>query len=112
MIIPITPDTTTLTRDLVNAGKVGIGVHERKKVESDQIKLTGTQQSAKIVDNPVAKELGVNLQFAVDKDTGEQLVKVLDPATGKVLHQYPTEEFLQVVKNLRNLKGAFFSARL
>ena len=112
MKVHVIPDTATLTRELTDGGKVGIGVHAQRKVEGDQVNLTETQQSTKLTDNPVAKDLGVNLRFAVDKETGEQLVKVLDPETGKVLRQYPPEEFLQVVKNLRNLKGALFSARL
>ena len=106
------PDTATLTRELADGGKVGIGVHAQRKAEGDQVQLTETQQSTKIADNPVTHDLGFNLQFSVDKETGEQLVKVLDPETGKVLRQYPPEEFLQVVKNLRNLKGALFSTRL
>ncbi|MGE0826616.1 MAG: flagellar protein FlaG [Candidatus Binatia bacterium] len=53
----------------------------------------------------------VHLEFAIDKDTGERLVKVLDPETGKVIRQFPPSEILQVMKSLRNLKGILFSER-
>ena len=106
------PDTATLTKEITDGGKVGIGVHAGRKAEGDQIQRMETQASTKIPDNPVTTDFGFNLQFAVDKETGEQVVKVLDPETGKVLRQYPPEEFLQVVKNLRDLKGVLFSTRL
>jgi flagellar protein FlaG len=104
--------TTALATEHVGGGKVGGEVKVQQKVEEDQTRVRNTQQSENTLDKPVMNELGVNLQFAVDKETGTHLVKVLDPETGKVLHQYPPEEFLQVVKHLRNLKGMLFSAKL
>ena len=112
MKVHVTPDTAELTREHADGGKVGIGVNAQKKVEREQAKLTEVHLPSKTNDKPVTNDLGVHLQFAVDKDTGERLIKVLDPETGELLHQFPPEEFLQVVKNLRNLKGLLFSARL
>ena len=112
MKVHVTPDTTTLNREHAAGGKVGIGVQPQKKVEGEQEKLTEVKQSTQTTDKPKTNDLGVNLQFAVDKETGEQLIKVLDPETGEVLHQFPPEEFLQVVKNLRHLKGMLFSAKV
>jgi len=111
MKVHVIPDVAVLTRDRVPAGKVGSGVHEQKRPEFDVLHLE-TQQPEKIADSSVANDLGVNLRFSVDKETGEHVVKVLDPESGDVIHQYPPEEFLQFVKNVRNLKGALFSARL
>jgi flagellar protein FlaG len=112
MKVHVTPDTSTLTKEHAAGGKVGIGVQTQKKVEEKQEELAKVQRSAKTIDKPEANDLGVNLQFAVDEDTGEHLIKVLDPETGDVLRQFPPEEFLHMVKNLRNLKGMLFSAKV
>lgn len=111
MKVHFIPDTTALVKDYAGEGKVGIGVHEQRQVEKDRTKVKEVEPSEKTTNEPETNDLGVYLQFAVDKETGEHLVKVLDPDTGKILRQYPPEEFLQVVKNLRNLKGLLFSAR-
>lgn len=51
--------------------------------------------------NPVAQAL----RFEIDKESGTQLIKVVDTDTNKVLRQIPTEEMLAISKALDRFKG-------
>ena len=48
-----------------------------------------------------------NLEFSVDKDSGRSIVKVTERTTNEVIWQFPSEEALQVSKELGRYLGAF-----
>jgi flagellar protein FlaG len=48
-----------------------------------------------------------NLEFSVDDDTGQMVVKIIDRATKEVIRQMPSEEMLAVAKALDSIKGLF-----
>lgn len=48
-----------------------------------------------------------NLEFSVDKDTGRSVVKVTERTTNEVIWQFPSEQALQVSKELDRYLGAF-----
>lgn len=50
---------------------------------------------------PVAR----NLQFSVDDDTGQTVVKVVDATTDEVIRQIPSEELLAITKALDSFTG-------
>jgi len=43
------------------------------------------------------------LKFDYDEETGRQVFKVVNPVTREVVKQYPPEEFLSMVKRLKEL---------
>lgn len=45
------------------------------------------------------------VRFSIDDDSGRSIVKVVDTETKKVLQQFPSEQSLEIGKNLGNLKG-------
>ncbi|MHA4871669.1 flagellar protein FlaG [Duganella sp. PWIR1] len=45
------------------------------------------------------------VRFSIDEDSGRSVVKVVDTETKKVLRQFPSEQSLEIGKNLGNLKG-------
>ena len=49
------------------------------------------------------------LRFETDKDTGIQLIKIIDAESGEVMLQFPPEELLNITKSLNHLKGLFVS---
>jgi flagellar protein FlaG len=51
----------------------------------------------------------VSLQFKQDKETGIQVVQVVDPDSRRVVRQIPPEEILTITKALRDLKGLLVS---
>ena len=48
-----------------------------------------------------------NLEFSVDKDSGQMVVKVVDRSTREVIRQVPSEEMLALAKTLDSIKGLF-----
>ncbi len=55
--------------------------------------------------------LNVRLVFSIHKETGEVVVKVVDPKTNKVIRQIPPEELLKLQEKLDELLGLLFEAR-
>lgn len=47
------------------------------------------------------KAAGRELQFQVDEESGEVIVRVRDPATGEVIRQIPGEEAVRVARALQ-----------
>jgi flagellar protein FlaG len=70
-----------------------MGAAELKKLVGDmQSKLSGASS---------------NLEFTVDKDSGRSVVKVTERTTNEVIWQFPSEQALQVSKELGHYLGAF-----
>jgi flagellar protein FlaG len=63
----------------------------------------------KIVAEMQTQLAGANsdLEFSVDKDSGRSVVKVTERATKEVVWQFPSDQALQVSKELGRLLGAF-----
>ncbi len=55
--------------------------------------------------NKTIQAASQNLEFSVDKDTRDVIVKVIDQQTKQVLRQIPTEEALDIAKSLDKLQG-------
>lgn len=52
-----------------------------------------------------------DLSFSIDEQTGQKLIKVIDPETDKVVRQIPPEDFVSLSKKLGELQGMFFQDR-
>jgi flagellar protein FlaG len=51
----------------------------------------------------------VSFHFAVDNETNQVIVRVMDQQSGKVIRQVPSEEQLAISTRLRELVGVIFS---
>jgi len=45
------------------------------------------------------------VQFSIDDSSGQSVIKVVDTETHKVLRQFPSEQALEIGKDLQNKKG-------
>lgn len=52
-----------------------------------------------------------NLQFRIDDDSGQIVVRLIDNETQKVIRQIPSEEMLEIAKTLDKLKGLLISGK-
>lgn len=50
------------------------------------------------------EDTGSELRFQVDKSTGHTVFKLIEPNSGKVLLQVPSEEVLAMARNLRAIE--------
>jgi flagellar protein FlaG len=51
------------------------------------------------------------LKFSVDKETGRQIIQVVDVESGKMIRQIPAEEVLNFIRQLEQRKGAVLSIK-
>jgi len=56
-------------------------------------------------------DLNRNIEFSVDKDSGRDVIKVIDKDSGDLLKQYPSEEVLTLVSKLSDMVGGFVDAK-
>ncbi len=54
-------------------------------------------------------EMNKGLEFSVDKDSGRDVIKVIDKNSGDLIKQYPTEEVLDLVAKLSEATGNFIN---
>lgn len=52
------------------------------------------------------------LEFSVDKDSGRDVIKVIDKNSGDLVKQFPSEEVLTLVAKLSDMVGGFIDAKV
>lgn len=57
-------------------------------------------------------EMNRGLEFSVDKDSGRDVIKVIDKSSGDLVKQYPSEEVLTLVAKLSDSVGGFIDAKV
>lgn len=57
-------------------------------------------------------EMNRGLEFSVDKDSGRDVIKVIDKTSGDLVKQYPSEEVLTLVSKLSDMVGGFIDAKV
>ena len=71
--------------------------------QPDRAKLEAATKSVREFVEPINN----NLEFSVDHDTGQLVVKIIDRATKEVIRQVPSQEMLALAKALDSIKGLF-----
>ncbi|MFT6898253.1 MAG: flagellar protein FlaG [Paraglaciecola sp.] len=74
---------------------------------SDEI---GSVDEALIQINDFVQSKNRQLNFSVDEDSGRQIIKVTDGASGDVIRQIPTEEVLKLSTRIQELQSDVGSA--
>jgi flagellar protein FlaG len=74
---------------------------------SPAAQLANKEQLSKAVEsiNKTIQAVGQNIEFSVDDDSKQVIVKVIDQQTKQVLRQIPNEEVLEIAKSLDKLQG-------
>lgn len=68
---------------------------------------TDTAQLQKAIQatNDFVKPINSTVEFSMDKDVGEIVVKVVDTKTKEVIRQIPSEEMLAIAQTLDKIQG-------
>lgn len=75
-----------------------------------EVKLSAKQVQQSLEEiNKVLTGMSISVQFRVDPDYKELIVKVVDQDTGKLIRQIPTEDVVKISKAMDNLKGLLFA---
>jgi len=80
-------------------GDTGTSTAKTAKPTLDQVQHA-LEQVQKVV-----RPLAQSLQFSIDKDSHEPVVKIIDTETNKVIRQIPSEEMLDLAKSLDKFAG-------
>ena len=91
------------------------------KVAATIIKPSSVEQTSQPTREVVAKaaadlqtfvqSMGRNLSFSVDETTGYHVVRVVNPNTGELVRQLPSEELLKVARDFQRLNNALVSQK-
>ena len=84
-------------------------------IETTQSKSTPTNEEVKRAVKEINTALQAssqNLEFSVDNDANEVVVKVIDQQTRQVLRQIPTQEALEISKSLDKLQGLLINQQV
>lgn len=78
--------------------------------EGEAAKLS-TEQARKSLDeiNKVLASMSISVQFQIDPNYKDVIVKVVDQQTDKVILQIPTVEVVRISKAMDSLKGLLFA---
>lgn len=69
----------------------------------ESLAMEASSESAMDKVNSHLQDAGSELKFQVDKETGRTVFKVVNPKSGEVILQVPSEEMLALARNLRAL---------
>lgn len=91
------------------------------KVAATQFKSSGVNEASQPTKEVVAKaaadlqefvsSMGRNLSFSVDQMTGYNVVRVVNPDTGELIRQLPSEELLKISRDFQRLNNVLVSQR-
>ena len=78
-----------------------------QQAAEQQAQKPNAEQIQKAMENlkQATQSTAQNLQFSVDRDTNQTVIRVVDGNTNEVIRQIPSEEVLQIAKSLDKLSG-------
>jgi flagellar protein FlaG len=83
---------------------------ESKDSEAAKLSIEQTRQSLEEI-NKALDTRSISVQFQIDPEYKDVLIKVVDQDSGKVIRQIPTEDVVRIAKAIDNLKGLLFTQR-
>ncbi|AHF01582.1 flagellar protein FlaG [Thiomicrospira aerophila AL3] len=109
----------------VNKESLGSSINQvtsDAKIVEQSVNLTDAQLSLKVdledsIDmvaamNSQLASLNVGVAFAIDDTTNASIVKVIDRSTSEVIRQYPNDEALKVMQNIKSFLESVNNSQL
>jgi flagellar protein FlaG len=113
--------TTGMASGSANNQRVKSDAQIIAQVVTTEIKPSGVALTSQPTREAVAKaaadlqqfvqSMGRNLNFSVDDTTGYHVVKVVNPTTGELVRQLPSEELLQIARDFERLNSVLVNQR-
>lgn len=81
-------------------------VEPKQDIAKQQATPPTTAQLQSAVDNinKAMKQSNANIEFSIDKDTKQQIIKVVESQTGEVIRQFPSEEILAISRAIDHMQ--------
>ncbi|AAZ28367.1 flagellar protein FlaG [Colwellia psychrerythraea] len=114
------PNESTKVTDDSSVNKLVESVNEQPKtsvneqINNDNETPLSPKQLEKVAQQlqDFVGEMNRGLEFSVDKDSGRDVIKVIDKTSGDLVKQYPSEEVLTLVAKLSDSVGGFIDAKV
>ena len=103
-----TKDNKLIVSDKNSASVVS---EQAEQVSEEQLTPQQLEKVAQQLQDFVG-EMNRGLEFSVDKDSGRDVIKVIDKSSGDLVKQYPSEEVLTLVAKLSDSVGGFVDAKV
>lgn len=106
-------DSSTANK-LINSGEqqaVVLNAGQAKEVNNQPLTTEQLENVAQQLQSFVG-DMNRGLEFSVDKDSGRDVIKVIDKNSGDLVKQYPSEEVLTLVAKLSDMIGGFVDAKV
>lgn len=99
---------------LVSAADQAEAVDKASVAQSTETRVVALKALEKALGNLSAhvQNLQRSLQFSVDTESGETVVRVVDTKTQEVIRQIPSEELLVIAERLRSRAGLLLSEQI
>ncbi len=105
---------------------VAINTVEKTPIVSNQYHQFNADKTQKVNKRPQEQEvkkavdelnnalgtMNVQRQFSVEKELNQVVVKVLDTTNNKVIRQIPSEEAINLAKNIKEMVGLLFDSKM
>jgi flagellar protein FlaG len=88
------------------ASQAEIAKTENESADQPSVQWQTAQRIQKAIEEFQGRATG--LEFRVDDQTDQVIVRVVNKASGKVIRQIPPEEFIEMSKRLADLRGILF----
>jgi flagellar protein FlaG len=88
------------------ADKIAAKVVDKEVLTPEQLQKVAQQLQDFVGD------MNRGLEFSVDKDSGRDVIKVIDRSSGDLVKQFPSEEVLTLVAKLSDMVGGFIDAKV
>ncbi len=69
------------------------------------IAIAAAREATVVTDRPAVSPQSTRLSVELDRETSRYIFKSVDPDTGNVVHQYPTEQMLSLFAHVRQITG-------
>lgn len=99
---PATPANSAATDQLVSGAALATA------------KASSNSAEAGAVVTPIVNEFKFLLQglkFSIDEETGREIIKVIEIKSGRIIRQIPPDEALDLLRQLKEQKGAVLSIK-
>jgi len=95
------------------AEKMAQAEQDKKNIEKEAVAMT-PDQLEKVAQQlqDFMGEMNRSLEFTVDKDSGRDVIKVLDKGSGELVKQYPSEEVLTLISKLSDATGNLIDTKI
>lgn len=113
-IQPTGASLPTHAQAMVNLAERGPGRTGERAVEREQLPAAKPQPAAREQLEAATESvrsfvqpINSNIEFSVNDDTGQLVVKIIDRNTKEVIRQMPSAEMIAIARTLDGIKGLF-----